>query len=192
MGLVVTVILAVPSAGLATAVRGGSGAAGAVLGTAVVALFFTMSKVVVALVARRARELLLPAVLGTYAVKIVLLGVLAATITDVDAVDAFSLAGAVSVGVFGWVGAELWVATHTRVPFFEPEPYSQHVGTQNVGTQNVGTQHVGTQNVGTQHVGTQHVGTQNVGTHGIASRVAGDPTSRPTGSPATDLRGRRG
>ncbi len=124
-GLVVTAILAVPSAGIAAAARGGSGVAGAALGLAVVAVFFTASKVVVALAARYAREFLLPAALGTYVVKIFLLGVLLVTVADVDEIDVLALAWAVFVGVFGWVGAELWVATQTRVPFFDPEEFEK-------------------------------------------------------------------
>jgi ATP synthase protein I len=117
-GLAVTAVLAVPSAGLAAAVRGGSAVVGALLGLVVVAVFFTVSKVVIATVARYAREFLLPAALGAYVMKIILLGVFMLTLAD--AVDVPALAWAVFVGVFGWVGAELWVATHTKVPFFEP------------------------------------------------------------------------
>jgi ATP synthase protein I len=123
MGLVVTGVLAVPAVSIALAAGGGKAAAGVGIGLGMVALFFTISKVVLALVARHAREFLLPAALGTYIMKVVILGILLFTIGDTNVIDALALAWAVFTGVFGWVGAELWVATHTRVPFYDPEEF---------------------------------------------------------------------
>jgi ATP synthase protein I len=77
--------------------------------------------VAVGAVARRAPHLLLPAALGTYAAKVALLGVLLVVIQDTEALDLPAFAWSIFAGVFGWMGAELWVATHTRMPFYDPE-----------------------------------------------------------------------
>ncbi|MBL7493145.1 hypothetical protein, partial [Frankia sp. AgW1.1] len=106
------------------ALFGGAGAAGALVGSAVVAGFFSMGKLAVALVARRAPHLLLPAALGTYTGQIGLLGILLVSLDGVEAIHLLTLAWTVFVGVFGWMGAELWVATHTRVPFFDPAAFA--------------------------------------------------------------------
>lgn len=124
-GLAATVALAVPAVGVATAVSGGAGAFGAVIGLAVVAAFFVASKVVVGTVANRAPHLLLPAAMGTYVVKILLLGVLLVSVDGVDAIHTLSMAWSVFVGVFAWMGVELWFATHTRLPFYDPATFRE-------------------------------------------------------------------
>jgi ATP synthase protein I len=129
-GLAVTAAAGLVIAGLALLLGGGRGLAGAALGTAVVACFFSVSKAVLRAVARRAPLLLLPAALATYAVKIILLGVVLVTLQNTDVVDVRWLAWSVLVGVVGWVGAELWVATRTRVPFYDPVAFRARHGAQ--------------------------------------------------------------
>lgn len=124
LGLVVCAVIAVPAVALGAALRGGAGAAAALLGIAVVVAFFGMGKLAVARVARTAPHLLLPAALGTYTAQIGLLGMLLIALDGVEAIHLPTLAWTVFVGVFGWIGAELWVATHTRVPFFDPESFA--------------------------------------------------------------------
>ncbi|ADP79005.1 hypothetical protein [Pseudofrankia inefficax] len=124
LGLVISAVIAVPAIALGAALFGGAGAAGALVGIAVVAGFFSMGKLAVALVARRAPHLLLPAALGTYTGQIGLLGILLISLDGVEAIHLLTLAWTVFVGVFGWMGAELWVATHTRVPFFDPAAFA--------------------------------------------------------------------
>lgn len=120
LGLAVTAVVAAVAIPLGAALRGGAGAGAALLGVGVVVAFFSISKLAVGRVARRAPYLLLPAALGTYVVKIMLLGVLLVALQGTDTVDLPTLAWTVFAGVLGWVGTELWVATHTRVPFFDP------------------------------------------------------------------------
>jgi ATP synthase protein I len=124
-GVIVTGVLALPALGVAAAVSGGEGVVGAALGLCVVAAFFVISKVVVGAVAGRAPHLLLPAAMSTYVGKIILLGVLLVSVDDVDAVNSLAMAWSVVVGVFGWIGVELWFATHTRVPFYDPATFRE-------------------------------------------------------------------
>jgi ATP synthase protein I len=124
LGLVISAVIAVPAVALGAVLAGGAGAAGALVGIAVVAGFFSIGKLAVAVVARRAPHLLLPAALGTYTGQIGLLGVLLLALNGVEAIHLLTLAWTVFVGVFGWMGAELWVATHTRVPFFDPAAFA--------------------------------------------------------------------
>ncbi|ABD13067.1 hypothetical protein ThrDRAFT_01872 [Frankia casuarinae] len=121
LGAALTGVLAVPAVGLAAVLRGGTGALSAAVGLMIVMAFFGISKVAVGAVARRAPHLLLPAALGTYAAKVALLGVLLVVIQDTEALDLPAFAWSIFAGVFGWMGAELWVATHTRMPFYDPE-----------------------------------------------------------------------
>lgn len=120
LGMLLTAALAVPAVALAAVLGGGAGALGAAVGLVIVAAFFSISKVAVGAVARRAPHLLLPAALGTYIVKIVLLGALLIALDGTETLDLPSFAWSIFVGVFVWMGAELWVATHTRVPFYDP------------------------------------------------------------------------
>ncbi|WP_322754952.1 hypothetical protein [Frankia sp. Cas3] len=120
LGLGVLATLAVPSLVVAGFIRGVAGVVAVVLGLCLVGFFFAASKVAVSVVAQRARALVLPAALGTYLVKIIILGTLLVHLEGSTSIDLAAFAWAIFVGVFGWLGAELWVATHTRVPFYDP------------------------------------------------------------------------
>jgi ATP synthase protein I len=129
-GLAATAVAGAPVLVAGWLVAGGAGLAGAGFGVGLVAAFFSVSKLVLALVARHAPSLLLPAALGTYLVKIVALGIVLVGIDGSGAIDLTWLAWAVLTGVVAWVAAELWVATHTHVPFYDPAAYrAAHPGT---------------------------------------------------------------
>lgn len=130
LGLLITALLGVPAVVLGGVLHGGAGVAAAFLGLAVVVAFFSASKIVVGAVARRMPMLLLPAALATYTVKIVLLGVLLVALDGVEAIHLPTLAWTVFVTVFGWIGAELWVATHTRTPFYDPAAFAERDATR--------------------------------------------------------------
>ncbi|MCM3921107.1 hypothetical protein ND748_05370 [Frankia sp. AiPs1] len=121
LGLLLTLALALPAVAISAGLRGGTGALSAALGLAIVVAFFTISKLAVGAVARRAPHLLLPAALGTYALKIAVLGAVLLGLQDSSTLDLQAFAWSIFAGVFAWMGAELWVATHTRVPFFDPD-----------------------------------------------------------------------
>ncbi|SBW28337.1 hypothetical protein [Protofrankia symbiont of Coriaria ruscifolia] len=123
VGLLVLAVIALPAFTVAGFSRGPAGLAAVALGLVLVASFFTVSKVAVSVVARRMRAMVLPTALGTYLIKIVILGALLVTLEGSSAIDLAAFAWAVLTGVLGWLGAELWVATHTRVPFYDPEVF---------------------------------------------------------------------
>ncbi|WP_250281273.1 MULTISPECIES: hypothetical protein [unclassified Frankia] len=122
-GLLVLAAVAVPALPVAGFARGADGLAAVAAGLALVGLFFTASKVAISVVARRMRAMVLPAALGTYLLKVIILGVLLVALEGSEDVDLIAFSWAVLVGVLGWVGAELWVATHTRVPFYDPDTF---------------------------------------------------------------------
>ncbi|WP_241834968.1 hypothetical protein [Pseudofrankia asymbiotica] len=124
LGLMISAVIAVVAVALGASLRGWAGVAAASLGIGIVVVFFSVSKIAVGFVARRAPHLLLPAALGIYGFKIFLLGVLLVALDGVEAVNLPTLAWTVLAGVVGWVGAELWAATHTRVPFFDPATFA--------------------------------------------------------------------
>jgi ATP synthase protein I len=130
-GLAVLGVLAVPTLVLAGVLRGGAGVAGAALGLVLVAAFFALSKLVVGAVARRAPAMLLPAAVSTYVAKIIILGGLLISLENTTVINLLAFAWSIFVGVLAWVGAELWVATHTRLPFFEPEIFDARKAGQN-------------------------------------------------------------
>ncbi|WP_131748349.1 hypothetical protein [Frankia sp. Cppng1_Ct_nod] len=122
-GLLVMAVIAVPALVVAGFLRGAAGLAGVTLGLCLVALFFTVSKVAVSVVASRWKELVLPTALGTYGLKIFILGALLVNLDGSTTIDLLAFAWAIFGGVLGWLGAELWVATHTRVPFYDPKVF---------------------------------------------------------------------
>lgn len=123
VGLALTAALAVPTLTVAGLLAGGRGVLGGAAGLVLVALFFGASKVVLAVVARRSTRMLLPAAMGTYLVKIVLLGVCLVVVGGQGVFDRLAFAWSIVVGVVGWVAAELWVAVRTREPFYDPQEF---------------------------------------------------------------------
>ncbi len=123
VGLLVLAAIALPALVVAGFFRGPAGLAAVALGLVLVASFFTASKVAVSVVARRMRAMVLPTALGTYLIKIVILGALLVALEGSTTIDLTAFSWAVLAGVLGWLGAELWVATHTRVPFYDPEAF---------------------------------------------------------------------
>ncbi len=81
---------------------------GALLGTVIVGLFFTLSAVVVARVGRRHPARVMWAALGAYVAKVIALGVVLVLIPREGAVDIRWMAGAVGLGL------AVWLAGHMR------------------------------------------------------------------------------
>jgi ATP synthase protein I len=123
-GVAATAVLAVPAVAVGALTEGRSGAFGAALGLSLVAVFFGLSKLVLAAVARRSMQLLLPAALGTYGAKILLLGASIGVIDRQSFFDVRAFAWSVVAGVLLWVVVECVVAVRTRVPFYDPEEFA--------------------------------------------------------------------
>jgi ATP synthase protein I len=103
-GLKVTGLLALVGAPLAWLVRDARAAAWVLAGLAVVALFFSVSAYAVAAAGRIADSLTLPVALGTYMIKVVLLGVLLVALRDRPWLDPKAFGLSVVAGTFAWTG----------------------------------------------------------------------------------------
>lgn len=106
-------------AGLLAGSRGALSALGGVVLTVV---FFALSVIVCAAVAKREPMMLLPAAVGIYSVKIVALAGLLAVLRDSTVVDTKAFAWAVVATVAVWLVAETTWLMRARIPYVEPEP----------------------------------------------------------------------
>lgn len=106
---------------LAGLTAGGRAVAGVALGTVIVGVFFGVSAVVLALVARRAPRALMLVALTSYVVKVVALGVVLVLLPRDGVIDTRWMAGSVAVGVFVWLGAHLRQVVTTKIFYVNPE-----------------------------------------------------------------------
>lgn len=117
-GAIAATALAAPLAiGIAWLVAGSHAALGAGLGMALAAVFFSITIVVVAWAARVSSELMLPAALATYTVKLVVLGLVMVSLRDTTAFDRSAFALAVVGGSVVYLAAELRFASRARIPY---------------------------------------------------------------------------
>ena len=93
---------------------------GAALGTAIVGAFFTVSAVVIARVGATTPKAVLPAALATYVIKIVALGIVLTLLPRDGRVDTHWLAGAVALGLVGWLGAHLRYVWTAKLFYVDP------------------------------------------------------------------------
>ena len=110
-------LLLVPLFGLT---RGGQGAAWAAAGLGIVAVFFCAGALAVAAAGRLGDELTLPAALGSYLIKVVLLGVLLVSVRDRPWLDPLALGLSVLVGTITWTvlhGVRVW---RSRIFYVDP------------------------------------------------------------------------
>lgn len=113
VAVVVTAVFAV--------LDGWPGALGAVLGTVLAIAFFAVTVVVVSWASRVSDELLLPAALGTYLLKIVGIGALLFWLRDTTAFDRDAFALAVVIGACVFLVAEVRLAARARIPYVETD-----------------------------------------------------------------------
>ena len=126
VGALVTGAVAALAALVAGLVAGWADAAGILVGAAVVTAFFVVSGVVIAWAGRISETLTLPAALGTFFVKaVVLFGVLNALPED-GWLDRLTMAWSVVVGALLWSGVQLrWVWTRPLYYVTPPAPPGQ-------------------------------------------------------------------
>ena len=94
---------------------------GVLIGTLIVGLFFTVSTLVIARVGQRNPKRVMWAAVGTYVVKIVALGVVLVMIPrNGPVVDTRWMAGAVGLGLFGWLGAHMRYVWTTKIFYVDP------------------------------------------------------------------------
>jgi ATP synthase protein I len=112
-GVVTTGALGVLGVPVAWLVRDGRAAAWVLAGLAVVAAFFSVGAYAVAAAGRVSDSLTLPVALGTYVVKVGLLGVLLVAVRDQPWLDPRPFGLAIAVGTVAWTAVHarrVWTA----------------------------------------------------------------------------------
>ena len=107
---------------VSAALAGAKGLYGALIGVAIVAVFFGISVLVVGRAARRSPQAMMVAGLVTYVVKIVALGVVVATLHGQAAFSGRAL-GFTALGcILVWSVTQVIVAIKVKMLYVEPEP----------------------------------------------------------------------
>ena len=112
-GLLTPAVLAAVGAPLTWLLRDGRAAAWVLAGLAIVAVFFSVGAYAVAMAGRVSDSLTLPVALGTYVVKIGLLGVLLVALRDQPWVDRRPFGLAIAIGTVAWTvvhARRVWTA----------------------------------------------------------------------------------
>ena len=121
VGAVATAAAAAVGAPVAGLLGGWSGAVGVLLGAAIVTGFFVVSGVVIAWAGRIDDAFTLPAALGTFLVKALVLFALLAALPEDGWLDRLTLAWTVVIGALLWSAVQLrWV--WTRQLYYVPPP----------------------------------------------------------------------
>jgi ATP synthase protein I len=94
---------------------------GAVLGLVVVMAFFSISWYVVSSASARGPAIMMGAALGTYIVKVVLLGILLVMFRDTEAFDFKAFAWTILVGVICWTGFQVRAFMRQRILYVDPD-----------------------------------------------------------------------
>jgi hypothetical protein len=121
-GLLTTGVLAVVAAPLVWLLRDARAAAWVLAGLAIVAVFFSASAYAVAAAGRIADSLTLPVALGTYLIKVVLLGILLVALRDQPWLDRRPFGLAVLAGTLAWTvvhARRVWTA---QIYYVDPPP----------------------------------------------------------------------
>ena len=106
-GLITTGVLAAAGMPSACLLRDARAAAWVAAGLAIVAAFFSLGAVAVAAAGRLSDDLTLPAALGTYLIKVVLLGVLLVSVRGRHWLDPAALGLSVLAGTLTWTGVHV-------------------------------------------------------------------------------------
>jgi len=98
----------------------GKGALGAIIGTAIVVVFFTVGQLVVGAVLRSNPQMAMTVALMVYLLKIGALLVFIVLFQGTTAFDTKAMALTVLACTLAWTAAELWVFTRTKVLYVDP------------------------------------------------------------------------
>ena len=118
--MLATALVAVVVVVVAGALAGVAGVYGALLGSALAIAFFAVTIVAVSVAGRVADELMLPAALGTYLLKVIAIAVLLMLLRDTTAFDHTAFALATVIGACVFMVAELRIALRARTLYVEP------------------------------------------------------------------------
>ncbi|MEX5716771.1 hypothetical protein [Geodermatophilus maliterrae] len=126
VGVLVTAAVAAVAALVVGLVGGWADAAGVLVGAAVVTSFFVVSGVVIAWAGRIDDTLTLPAALGTFFVKALVLFAVLNALPEDGWLDRLTMAWSVIVGALLWSGVQLrWVWTRPLYYVTPPAPPGQ-------------------------------------------------------------------
>lgn len=121
--LVTTLLLGLVAALVGLAVAGTPALLGALVGTAMVCLFFAAGALVLDVVATIAPAASLLVALLTYTLKVVLIGLVFVALTRSGLmeheIDARWLGGTVIAGTLAWLVGQVVASTRTRIPVYE-------------------------------------------------------------------------
>ena len=98
----------------------GKGVLGAIIGTAIVIVFFTVGQLVVGAVLRSNPQMAMTVALMVYLLKIDALLIFIVLFQGTTAFDTKAMALTVLVCTLTWTAAELWVFTRTKVLYVDP------------------------------------------------------------------------
>jgi ATP synthase protein I len=98
----------------------GRDVAGAAIGVGIVGLFFSIATLVIAAVGRRRPGAVLVTALGTYLLKIVILGIVIVTIPSNGPVAPRWMAIGVVIGLVAWMGAHLRYIWTAKLYYVDP------------------------------------------------------------------------
>jgi ATP synthase protein I len=107
--------------GAVGAVAAGWGAVlGVLIGTVIVGAFFTFSAVVIAWVGRTNPNTVMIAALFAYVIKVFILALILMTMPIDGPVNVRWMAGAIGLGVFGWLGAHMRYVWTLKLFYVDP------------------------------------------------------------------------
>jgi len=112
-----TAAAAPPALGLAWLLAGGPGVLGAAFGLALAVAFFSATLLAVGAAGRVSPELMVPAALITFAVKMAAIGMLLFLLRDTTAFDREAFALALVAGTCIYLAAEIRFAVRARIPY---------------------------------------------------------------------------
>ena len=117
----VTAAVAAVMVAVSAAVAGGKGVIGALLGTALVVVFFAISVVAVSAAARVSPQAMMITAIGTYVIKILVLVLLLSRYSSTTAFSPRMFGLTALACILAWTFSQVAWSLRLRVPYVEPE-----------------------------------------------------------------------
>ena len=117
----VTAAVAAVMVAVSAAVAGGKGVLGALLGTALVVVFFAISVIAVSAAARDSAQAMMITAIGTYVVKILVLILLLSRYSSTTAFSPRMFGLTALACILAWTFSQVAWSMRLRVPYVEPE-----------------------------------------------------------------------
>jgi len=117
----VTAAVAAVMVAVSAAVAGGKGVIGALLGIALVVVFFAISVVAVSAAARVSPQAMMITAIGTYVIKILVLVLLLSRYSDTTAFSPRMFGLTALACILAWTFSQVAWSMRQRVPYVEPE-----------------------------------------------------------------------